>query len=198
MQRYRFRDLLSLPSLLSAARIPLALAFPFARSRKAQLLILGAAAVTDVFDGFLARKLGQVTATGALIDGTADKAFGAAVVVGLMKTHVLSPAAAFLLATRELFELPLALRVLVSKNARAADVDRSANRAGKIATAVELCAVLAAMTAPRVAPALLVAAGATGVVAGMSYWKRELDVSDDGPPTLKRPVPALPALAAHA
>lgn len=196
MQRYRFKDLLLLPSLLSAARFPLALLFARARSRKAQLAILGAAAVTDVLDGFLARKLDQATATGALVDGTADKVFGVTVVATLMQRKSLSPAAAFLLATRELFELPLALRVVASKSARDADVDRSANRAGKLATAVELCAVLASIVVPRIAPALMVVAGATGVVAGVSYWKRELDVHDDGPPTLRTArIPA--ALAAH-
>jgi hypothetical protein len=93
-----------------------------------------------------------------------------------MHRRSLRPAAAFLLATRELFELPLALRVLVSSDARAADVDRGANRAGKIATAVELCAVVAALAAPRLAPAFFVASGATGVLAGLSYWRREIEV----------------------
>jgi phosphatidylglycerophosphate synthase len=176
VERYRFRDLLLLPSLLSAARLPLAVAFTRARTARAELAILGAAALTDILDGFVARKLNQATPVGALVDGTADKAFACAVVATLMQKKVLSPAAAFLLATRELFELPLALRVVVSRRAREAEVDRAANRSGKIATAIELSAVVAAIAASRLTPALLVLAGAAGALAGISYWRREIEV----------------------
>lgn len=174
MRRYRLRDALLIPSLLSAVRLPLAVAFVKARGVRAELAILSAAAVTDVVDGLLARKLGQATPVGALVDGTADKAFGVAVLATLVKRGVLRPAAALLLATRELLELPLALRVAVSRRARAVDVDRAANRAGKIATALELVAVVAAIAVPRAAPALLAIAGTAGALAGLSYWRREI------------------------
>src|SRR6266702_2186019 len=60
--------------LLTALRVPLAIAFPFVRHPAWQLAIVGAAAASDFFDGLLARRLGPSRA-GALLDPVADKLF---------------------------------------------------------------------------------------------------------------------------
>ena len=62
--------------LLSAARIPLAVAFPLVSSRW-RMVILAIAAATDLLDGPLARRFGP-SALGSLIDPIADKLFMAA------------------------------------------------------------------------------------------------------------------------
>jgi cardiolipin synthase (CMP-forming) len=62
--------------LLSAVRIPLAVAFPLASNRW-RMVILGVAAATDLLDGPLARRFGSST-LGSLIDPVADKLFMAA------------------------------------------------------------------------------------------------------------------------
>lgn len=59
--------------LLSAVRIPLAIAFPFASS-DARLVLLAAAAASDLLDGQLARRFGS-SRLGAVIDPVADKLF---------------------------------------------------------------------------------------------------------------------------
>ncbi len=59
--------------LLSALRIPLAVAFPLA-SNSWRLVILAAAAATDLLDGQLARRFGS-SAFGSVIDPVADKLF---------------------------------------------------------------------------------------------------------------------------
>ncbi len=59
--------------LLSAVRIPLAVAFPFA-SNDARLMLLAAAAGSDLLDGQLARRFGG-SSIGAVIDPVADKLF---------------------------------------------------------------------------------------------------------------------------
>ena len=46
---------------------------------------------------------------------------------------------------------------------------------GKVATSVQFGAVMAAIVAPWAATPMLVLAGVTGAVAGISYWKRELE-----------------------
>lgn len=171
---YRKHDLFALPNILSAARIPLALALPFAKEKESALAIIGAAGVTDLLDGFAARKLAQTSPVGAAIDGFADKAFGVTVLGTLVARSVLSPASALLLATREIIELPLAIRVLWSEKARAVNVNRAANGWGKLATALEMGAVVATIARSRVAKPLVVAAGIVGAVAGVSYWLREL------------------------
>ena len=53
----RWRELFLVPNLLSAARVPLAVAFPFAIGYAwSALAVLGAAVVTDILDGWLARR----------------------------------------------------------------------------------------------------------------------------------------------
>ena len=60
--------------VLTALRFPLAALFPVAGTPAGQLAIVALAAVTDVADGFLARRFGSSRA-GALLDPIADKVF---------------------------------------------------------------------------------------------------------------------------
>jgi cardiolipin synthase (CMP-forming) len=195
VRTYRKHDLIALPNILSAARIPLALALPFATEKESVLAIIGAAGVTDMLDGFAARKLGQTSPIGAAIDGFADKAFSVTVLGTLVARSVLSPASALLLATREIIELPLAIRVLWSEKARAVNVDRGANGWGKLATALEMGAVVASIARSRLARPMVIAAGIAGAVAGFSYWMRELRAEKTWTKTfaaeVDRPVPYL-------
>lgn len=175
---YRARDLLLVPNLLSAARVPLAVVFPFAASSPAGALgVLGAAGMTDVLDGWTARKLGQATPMGALVDGIADKVFAGSVLGSLVGAGVLSPVTALLLATRELLELPLALRIVLSPKARLLERDRGANRLGKLATTLELASVVAAVVRAPGTRLLVAATALVGVAAGASYWLREIDAA---------------------
>lgn len=175
MSEYRSQDLVLLPNVLSGARIPLAVAFPLAAGNASLALgVLGFAGATDVLDGWAARKLGQATPMGALIDGVADKVFAASVLGTLVSTGMLSPVGALLLATRELGELPLALRVLSSKRARITEVERKANRIGKIATVLEFATVLAVIAKAPGKKLLLAATAVCGAAAAASYWSREL------------------------
>ena len=83
--RYRARDLLLPPGWVSLSRVPLAVAFPFVEeSAAASLVVLSLAALTDVVDGYLARRLDMATPTGAVLDGITDKLFVATVVVSLV------------------------------------------------------------------------------------------------------------------
>jgi cardiolipin synthase len=65
--------------LLSFTRVPLAAAFLLVSHNGWRLAIVGAAAVTDLLDGPLARRLGS-SAFGPVIDPIADKLFMAAAV----------------------------------------------------------------------------------------------------------------------
>ena len=172
---YRVKDLVLVPNLLSGARVPLAIAFPLATGNAPLALgVLGLAGLTDVLDGWAARKLGQATPVGALVDGVADKVFAASVLGTLVATGMLSPVAALLLATRELGELPLALRVLTSRRARIVEVDRRANKLGKIATVLEFATVLAVVARAPGKNVLLAATAIAGAAAAASYWLREI------------------------
>ncbi|AUX40133.1 CDP-diacylglycerol--glycerol-3-phosphate 3-phosphatidyltransferase [Sorangium cellulosum] len=170
------RDLALPPNLMSLARLPLAALFPVVATRPAlALVVLCCAGLTDVLDGWLARRSGQVTRTGAIVDPIADKVFALAVVVTLLASGALPLWGIPALLTRELLELPLALWIALSSRFRGARLaTASANIPGKLATVVQFAAVFTAIAFPEVLPAMLAAAAVAGVAAGASYWARQL------------------------
>ena len=60
------------------------------------------AAITDWFDGWLARKLGQTSAFGAFLDPVADKLMVAAALVILVKLGRVDAILAFIIVGREI------------------------------------------------------------------------------------------------
>jgi len=105
-----FRDVVSVPGLLSLVRVPLAVAFAFAvREPSWALAVLGIAALSDVLDGWWARTLGRATPVGAILDPIMDKTFVLTVVVTLTVTGMLPIFAALLIGVRDIAELPLAV-----------------------------------------------------------------------------------------
>lgn len=173
---YRAADLGRAPNLLSLARIPLALLFPFAsRSVPASLLVLGLAGLTDVLDGWLARRLRAETAIGAVIDPVADKIFALTVMVTLLVEQRLPGWGIPALMLREILEAPLLAWVLIRRHRLREPVGETrANVPGKVATVAQFAAVIAAIALPAwLTPALVVTAAAAGA-AGVLYWVREL------------------------
>ncbi len=149
MGQYRLRHAFLVPSLVSWLRLPLAALFALAaESAQYALAILVLAAVTDMVDGWYARRHRQATATGAVIDGVTDKAFMATVVVTLIAHDKVSGLGALQLATRELGELPLVLWWALHRDRRRARAeDPKANAIGKLCTIFQFAAVTAALTA---------------------------------------------------
>jgi cardiolipin synthase len=174
--RYRVRDLFVLPGLLSLSRVPLAAAFPFVLNRPAAAFaVLVIAGATDLLDGWVARRYGLVTATGAALDGITDKLFVLTIAITLVVSGLLPLEAVLLLSTRELGEAPLVAWFVLSPSARARRTEHpSANVPGKVATALQFVAVaLAVARAPATGYFVGVAAIA-GAVAAVSYWRRAL------------------------
>ena len=74
-------------TLLRIAMIPifvLVFYLPFKWANLAACIIFTFAAVTDILDGYLARKLGQISPLGAFLDPVADKLMVAVVLVCLV------------------------------------------------------------------------------------------------------------------
>jgi CDP-diacylglycerol--glycerol-3-phosphate 3-phosphatidyltransferase/cardiolipin synthase len=179
---YRARDLVTVPSLLSLCRLPLAAAFPFAARPVVGLAIMAAAGLSDVLDGWYARRFRQQTPTGAVLDGIMDKLFVLAVAVTLVVHGTLTVVEALVLGARELGEAPLVVVSLVRRAPRLEDVaaPRTANALGKVATVLQFVAVAMAMlAAPLRTPAIGVT-GVVGAVAAVSYWRRELGSPQPG------------------
>jgi cardiolipin synthase (CMP-forming) len=174
--RYRARDLLLPPSLLSFVRIPLAAAFVgLVHQPPWALGVLVLAGITDVLDGHLARRLGQATPTGAVVDGVLDKFFAAVVIGGLILHGQLPWAAAVLLATRELGELPLvAWWALHEDGRRARAEDPRANWLGKAATAGQFLSIAALLIRGEPSYSWLALTALMGGASAVAYWRREL------------------------
>ncbi len=176
MPPFTARDLATPPNLLSLARIPLGLLFPFASAEPlAELCLLGLAGITDVLDGWMARHSHHATTMGAVVDPMCDKLFALAVVVTLIAQGRMPVWGLLALVTREIFQLPLILWIALSPRFRGARLAGArANIPGKLATAAQFAAVLGAIVFPRVLVPALGVAAAAGVASGISYWIRQL------------------------
>ena len=173
---FRARDLVRVPGILSLTRVPLAAVFPFVVERPAAAVaVLLAAAVSDVLDGWYARRFGQVTPTGSLIDPVTDKIFVLTVVVTLVGGRYLAPLDVLLLGTREVGEMPLVLWLALSREARSRRAaGTTANVPGKVATVLQFGAAAAAFFRVQHLPWLVDVTAAAGAVAAASYWVREI------------------------
>lgn len=174
----RTQDVLSVPGLLSLVRLPLAVAFPFAVHQPvAALLILVASGLSDLLDGWYARRFGQETTTGAILDPVLDKLFVAVVTLTLLISGRLSLHAALLLGARDIVQLPLVF-LFIAHPAALANAKHGgsvkANAFGKLVTVLQFATVAAALFRLVLAEPLAIAAGALGIVAGMTYWARSL------------------------
>lgn len=78
---------MNLPNILTVTRllltIPIFVLIVFGRWQWSFVLFL-IAAMTDYFDGFLARKLNQITKTGKVLDQIADKVFVSSIMIALI------------------------------------------------------------------------------------------------------------------
>lgn len=176
MGRYRARDLVNAPTLISWLRVPLAAAFPFTHPHPiASLAVLAAAGLTDVVDGFVARRFGLATPTGAVVDGITDKLFVGVVLATLVVTGKLGTLDVVLLGTREIGELPLVLWLALDVDARRRKaVEDRANVFGKAATTLQFAVVVLTLLGSRYQALGLWLAGMIGACAALSYWIRAL------------------------
>lgn len=158
--------LFSIPNLLSASRFPLAAAFLASEQTPVRVALIGAASLTDVLDGWLARRQ-QTTRLGALLDPIADKTF------------VLVAISAFLIAgeltTLEFFTILLrdfatALGFIVAYLLRGLDPKNfKARMSGKVVTVLQLATVLALVLHAALLRPLIWLVGAASVWAVFDY-----------------------------
>ena len=151
--------------LLSAVRIPLAIAFPFA-SNDWRLVLLGGAAASDLLDGKIARRLGA-SSLGAVIDPVADKlfmasAFGVVAVSGRLEWYeVLGVLLRDIVAT-----IAFAVTFL-SRRPRAIP----ARAGGKAVTVLQVLTLVAFLTDSPLLRPLAWATGAVALYAIYDYYR---------------------------
>jgi phosphatidylglycerophosphate synthase len=181
------KQLLTVPNLLSLSRIPLggvfwaALAagparavYPFA--------VLAAAAVTDVLDGYIARRKhgANPPGAGAWLDPICDKLFVGAVIAALYVQRQVPLVTIALILTRELLQLPMAVLYRASVTMRRwLRYDFRASGLGKAATCAQFLAVSALILAHRFATPLAWLAFALGLIALTDYIRRAIYLTRD-------------------
>ncbi|HEX2235920.1 MAG TPA: CDP-alcohol phosphatidyltransferase family protein [Actinomycetota bacterium] len=127
---------LTVPNALSLARLATVPVFVwlFVSGREnAAVVVYGIGAVSDFFDGYLARRMGAVTTLGKLLDPLADRVLIVALCIALLARGVLSPWLAGAIVGRDLILLSL-WPVLERRGVERIPV----NLAGKAATAALL------------------------------------------------------------
>ena len=139
-------------------------------SRLTIALVFAFAAITDFFDGYLARKLKQTTSIGARLDQVADRVFTITIVVALLFYFILytheKVIFLFLIMSREIVALPGFLIRMVR--------DKSAYKVryiGKLMTFVQSIAVglLILGVSWIIYPVMITSI--IGIIAGLDYLK---------------------------
>jgi cardiolipin synthase (CMP-forming) len=158
---------------LSLSRLPLAVAFALTVGHpRWAIAVLVLAGASDVLDGWVARRFGHATPTGAVLDATMDKVFVGVVVVALVLSHALTLGQAVLLGVRDIGELLIGTR-LVAGDGSTLTRPHAPHVLGKVTTCLQYVVALAAVVRSRHVPSLVAAAAVTGALASAAYWARE-------------------------
>lgn len=161
------RTLGKIPNLISASRLILAASFVAVGAAEARIGLIGAAAVTDMLDGWLARRVKATSRWGALLDPIADRVFVLTVVGTFLFTGALSTTAYFILISRD---LATAVGFLVAKTISwLRPVQFAARPMGKVVTVFQLITLLAVLAWPEGVPLLLAAVAVASVLAIVDY-----------------------------
>ena len=164
---------LNLPDLLSLVRVPLGVAFvPLAGRPIAALAVMALAAVSDMLDGWLARRQPQRISWGEWLDPVCDKFFIIAVMVGLYLSQHPSLKTLLPILTREAAILVLFLIYRLVPSLRGIRYDYRANTLGKATTAAQFLVAVALLLAHPAAKYLAALCACLGLLcAGVYAWR---------------------------
>jgi len=135
------KDLLNLPNMLTVLRIafvPFVLWLVYADTyytRTIAWIVYTIATLTDYFDGYLARKRGEVTITGKLLDPLADKFIVLLTLIVLLSNQEVSLIPVLLIFARELYIFGIRNIAIENKLIIAAGIG------GKIKTFMQMFAI---------------------------------------------------------
>lgn len=161
-------------NVITVARVLLVPVFLWAAYRGLEasaglaLTVFAVASLSDLVDGYLARRFDMVTRLGQFLDPTADKLLVASALVVLVDLRRFPLWAALLIAAREVAVQILRTRIVQRGN------DLPASAAGKLKTVLQVAMVSVWLLEPRVGilhwALLVVVIGAT-FVSAWSYFR---------------------------
>lgn len=137
----------TLPNLVSLSRVAMAAVFPLLTGAEDRLLLIAAAATTDVADGWLARSRGSVSRSGALIDPLADRCFVLVAMFVLWWAGTISSLATFALVARDI--AVIAAWAATRWSTRFRDFTFMARPAGKVVTALQFATLATVYLVPE-------------------------------------------------
>ncbi len=150
--------------LVTLARVPLAVAFLLVPDQGWRLAILGAAGISDLLDGQLARRYGG-SRTGPVLDPIADKLFVAAAVAVVALSGRLRPLEIVILLLRDIVATLAFATTVVSRHPRTIP----ARWSGKAVTLAQMITLVAFLTESGLLRALAWVTGAMAVFAIVDY-----------------------------
>src|SRR3954470_1672652 len=157
----------SIPNIVSLSRVALAVAFVADHDPNARIFIVLAAAVTDMLDGWLARKAGVTSRFGALVDPFADRVFALVAVATFVYEGSMTTLQYFIMIFRDLMT---AVGFLVAKSVSwLKPVEFRARWSGKAVTALQMVTFAAVLKFPRSVSPLIWAVGALSVYSVIDY-----------------------------
>ena len=163
----RRRTLVRLPNILSSSRFVLAALFVAFDSTAMRIALVVVAGITDVLDGWVARRASATSRWGALLDPIADRVFVLAAVATLLFSGRLSTGAYFVLIMRD---LATAVGFLVARVITwLRPVVFKARRSGKLVTVLQLVTVAALLVLPAAVPGLLAVVAVLSVISIVDY-----------------------------
>ena len=160
-------SLRSIPNIVSLSRVILAVAFVIDRGTTVRIGIVLAAAVTDMLDGWLARRAGLVSRFGALVDPFADRVFVLVAVSTFVYEGTLSTFEYFVMISRDLMT---AVGFLVARTvSRLRPVEFRARPSGKLVTTLQMLAFVALLRIPNAVNPMIWAVGIASLYSIVDY-----------------------------
>ncbi len=160
-------SLFTLPNLVSTSRFALALGFVAADAAPVRLALIGVASLTDVLDGWLARRTKVVSRFGALLDPVADRFFVLGVVVSYLAGGQFTPLQAALVLFRDVMSV---IGFFVARNVSwLRTIPFKARMLGKLVTGAQLLTFLIVLLRPSLTDAMVWIVAALSVAATIDY-----------------------------
>jgi cardiolipin synthase (CMP-forming) len=157
----------SIPNIISLSRVALAAAFVADHDPTQRIWIVLAAAVTDMLDGWLARKAGLTSRFGALIDPFADRVFALVAVATFVYEGSMTTLQYFIMIFRDLMT---AVGFLVAKSVSwLRPVEFRARWSGKFVTALQMVTFVALLKFPDYVEGLIWGVGVLSVYSVIDY-----------------------------
>jgi cardiolipin synthase len=160
----RLRDL---PMLLSLSRLVFAAGFVVADGAMTRAGLISVAGLTDLLDGFLARRWNVATRWGALLDPIGDHVFVLVATLTLIASGALTIPAAVVLLVRDIATavgFPIALAI-----PRLRHEEFKARWPGKLVTLFQFATLLSVVLAPSLTLALLAIVAVSSVSSIVDY-----------------------------